>query len=488
MNKKVLQLAFALVATLAVAQSNTSQPAPTPGTSAQQSTDKSSTTSAKPPTSTDKSASSDAKAAAPASTTADASLTTPESDLTAVSDAVRPDRESGAIAPARSTIGSGLRYSFSAQAMQTYDDNVFMSSSNRQADFVTMVTANFQATYLSRRASFIVNYIPAYNIYHDYTSLNFLDQDYSHQFRYRMTSRSEIVWTLNGASHPARGGSAFGMANLGQLSLGFGSYRTTELGSTLYTADSGLDWTYATSKQTRFGTHFRVSTNQLRADSTGPLSTSSRAYSGSVGLSMEHDYSASGRFTITADERYFRMVAPAQHSFYQRVAVGVQQSFGKWQISGQVGPGAEVRPAATINGIDAQNILLDFDAELSHIGLRDRLALRFDQTRAQSTLNNALGRWSAAAQYDRKLGKRLTVGAAMNYSRSDVQQVVQQSVYSFFGSMHASYQLSRHWSWTTNYGRVQQVSPDHTSAATEWNRNQFAFGLMFDLNSSKGSK
>ncbi len=383
------------------------------------------------------------------------------------------------------TIPEGWSLNAAVQTLESYDDNVFLTNSLRRADTLTQFTTHIALTAATKHVLFEAHYIPEYNLYRTYDKLDYLSQSYSHSLSWQASQKTEWRWTVDAHDFPSRGNSPFASLNFGGLDTTAYSLQALENSVWIFDFRTNLEY------KRQLGVHSRIYANanygttqfQQPAASIFPLFSAGRQYAGGVEMGWEKDLSATQSFGISMSGAYFRFLDPNYHQFYQTLKGHYDHKLpGHFVLSLGVGPAwweTRGRPGILNTGV---NPSIAADVKLSREWQNTIFRIAASRSNQLGLVRDQVDSNSISAEFVRVLGRRWNLSTAAGYAKTR-GSLGASSVNNYSGVAQVTYRITPRWYAFTNYGYTHQSSTPLSFSVRNYDRNQAAFGVSYDLGS-----
>lgn len=372
------------------------------------------------------------------------------------------------------------RLDLGTQALDTWDNNVFVTHSNMEMDSVSRISAKATLSFQGQRTRFWANYIPDFGVYARYDNLNYIRHAYTQQLERDFGGHTTVRWGLSGAIAPARAGASFSEGNFGSATLGQSTLGHS-LTSDSHSVDSDVEITKRVSGRTTISSSMAFHGVMFRSGSGAPVAFANRNYSGTG--QFQYDYKQSARrdvgFVLT--DSYF-LFLHKEHQHYQAAQASYRQEVGaRWAFNIAAGPSF----SQNRGGLSQTDTKLGYavDGGMTYQGKRQQIGMTVSHMLRSGMLANQLQSWSADLRFDRKFHRRWDFMTLAGYTRTDGQSATNGAeIYS--GTVHLSYAFRPSLSWIANYGYNNEHGRLLPLGYVD--KQQVAVGFLYQLGSERG--
>jgi hypothetical protein len=379
---------------------------------------------------------------------------------------------------------SEQQFELSTQVVQEFDDNIF-ASSNRTSDLVTRTTLMTGFTAAARHTVFSVHYSPGYSFYRRFDGMNFLahsfDQEISHQFS-KFTSLS---WSSNATYSPSRGGAPTLGSSLGSFAFALPSLEALQKGNsfTVVNISSQVGLNHQYSAHNSFAVQVTGGLNKFTPDSHNTINQtlSRKTETGGVNFSWDHSVSDSRSYGFQLTGLYLRNYGPASHEFHEAGELTFSQRLPK-QFSLKLGAGPQFSIRSGILGAANGEVQPAYalDAELARNFGRSQFSIGYSRALQIGLANGSLTAHQAFLKAQRNVGRRGFANVSATYQLSDSQNN-SRNLETYFVTGQVGYRISPMLILFCNVARTQQHSGGLLGNNLAFDKDQVAFGLVYDL-------
>jgi len=367
------------------------------------------------------------------------------------------------------------------QVVESYDDNVFLSTTNHHGDEVTAIIGLMTFDQAGPRWQFHLRYTPEFNLYRTNSFLNYVSQNYVHDLDYRVSSKTDLHWIFDASRYPSRAMTS------GALSLNSASASSAqqiqgiEQGQEITQGDMSLGLTRQMSEHSKLGITLSGSLRKFSTDDSlaVPEGTNERTTSLGGGVSWDTQVSATRTFGFSTGYTYFTFPATNTHNSYQFINLRMSQKLPhQLQLSMAAGPGWLQQP-----GPNGAVTMPSYDISASLTGNAGQLSswmVSYVKTVQASLLPNSLASQVVSAQYQHKWNRRWWTTALFGYTRS-LNAISAGALDGFSGTAQLAYQLGRSSRVFASYSRTQQIAAVPSALFSSLEQSRVSVGFAYEF-------
>lgn len=233
-------------------------------------------------------------------------------------------------------------WNFSAQAMETYNSNVFYSPLLPQDDTGQQIQATLMRYWAGPTWGMTLVYTPQVQVYTHFHDLNFFSQQFSESLHAGLGPHTQFSWTTTASHFPANGGMP-GSGSLAAL-VSANPSQLLSPGLDLTTVNSAANLTEAYSPHSSVIATVSMAatafTTNTALESVETLATpNSTSLSVDAGLTWSHQLTPARSVLVSAQTTELWYTNPAERMSYDSVLFSLQQRVGtRWALLVGAGP------------------------------------------------------------------------------------------------------------------------------------------------------
>jgi hypothetical protein len=411
----------------------------------------------------------------------------PSSGQASVQGSIASGQDAGSQPPAVAGVVRPSGFLPVVQVVESYDDNVFLSNTNRHGDVVTDIIGLLTFAQAGPRWQLQMRYMPEFNLYRTNSSLNYVSQGYGQEIDYRVSSKTDLRWMFGARRYPARGlvpGAALSLDGASFVPLTQG----IDQGQIITEGDTSVEVTRRMSEHSRLRVDLNGGLRSFSTDRSVALpNAASSQHNSSLGgdVSWETEVSRTRTIGFVAAYSYFLFPQTNTHNSYQAIDVRVTQKLPhQLLLSIAAGPGWLEEP-----GTRGAVSLPSYDMLASVSGNAGQLSswtVSYSKSVQASLLPNSLASQVVSAQYQHKWSRRWWTTGMFGYTRS-LSAIGAGTLDGFAGTAQVAYQLGRGSRVFASYGRAQQTAGAQPTAATplaqfsNLERTRVSLGFVYEF-------
>jgi hypothetical protein len=370
------------------------------------------------------------------------------------------------------------------QVVESYDDNVFLSTTNHHGDVVTDVIGVLNYARVGPRWQFRLRYTPEFNLYRTNSFLNYVSQSYFQDIGYRLSSKTDLRWMFDASRYPSRGITSSGALSLNSASSAQQTQQQTqgiEQGQEITAGDTSLGLTRRMSEHSRLGVTLNGSLRSFSTDQSVAVPDAINERTSSLGgsLSWDTQVSATRTLGVSAGYTYFAFPRTNTHNSYQSIDLRMTQKLPhQLQLVMAAGPSWQELP-----GTNGAETLPGYDLLVSLTGNAGQLSswtASYAKTVQVSLLPNSLASQVFSAQYQHKWSRRWMTTALFGYTRS-LSTTGAGALDGFSGTAQVAYQLNRGSRLFASYQRTQQTTAIPSTQFNNLEQSRLSVGFAYEF-------
>jgi len=368
------------------------------------------------------------------------------------------------------------------QASQAFDDNVFLTNQFRKSDTVTKIAGRISAAYIGRHTRFEASYMPEYNIYQRFPTLNNMGHTYAQTFSRQVTPRLELHWNANAYRMPSQGHLPFKVVNFGAIKLNVYNIAALKDGLNITGGGTTVGFAYRLTPRWKLSLDLEGASTWFteRGKPSLPVVTQEIIYS--IGAKTHLSYAMTPRrfVGVRVTHTYFGFVGPSLHQNYQTIEATFEQKLPRnFTLSASAGPGF------TEGGGRVQTSTY-FDVSLARNLANWGFAVTGTRSSRVGFLQESVSSYSASFRAHRNLGRKWITNVGGSYGRSETSLISSTQLESASGNAQIGYRLTRTLVPFLNYGYSHQKALTPSPTVRNVNRNLVSIGIVYNPGSILG--